>query len=90
MGLEKSIQKLDKYLERLNKGKASKIKPEDLAKVERKLKTKLEMLSAELEETQKASKKERLVGKLSVVNEQLERARWLSEKLSEDTSHLKK
>ena len=82
MGLEKSIQKLDKYLDRLSKGKAKKIKPEDLAKVERKLEVKKQMLKVELAEAQKASKKERLEGKLVVVDEQLERARWLSQKLS--------
>ncbi|SHJ71053.1 hypothetical protein SAMN05444000_11211 [Shimia gijangensis] len=82
MGLEKSIQKLDKYLERLSQGKAKKIKPSDLAKVERKLQAKKELLTAELEEAQKTSKKERLAGKLSVVNKQLERANWLRQKLS--------
>lgn len=83
MGLEKSIQKLDKYRDRLSKGKAKKIKPEDLAKIERKLLAKKQMLTAELAEAHKDSKKQRLEGKLGVVNEQLSRVNWLSDKLSE-------
>lgn len=85
MALEKTISKLDKYLARLSKGQASKIKPADLEKVETKLRAKKAALLAEMAETQKPSKKERFKAKISVVDEQLERAQWLATKLSETT-----
>lgn len=81
MGLETTIEKLDKYLDRLQQGKAKKIKPSHLAKVERKLKAREEMLLAELDETRKDSKRDRLKGKLALVREQLERADWLRRQL---------
>jgi len=83
MALEKTIGKLDKYLERLGKGQASKIKSADLEKVEKKLLARKTALLAELQETSKDSKQSRLKAKISVVDEQLERAKWLSAKLSE-------
>ncbi|WP_343211935.1 hypothetical protein QEZ52_20810 (plasmid) [Aliisedimentitalea scapharcae] len=83
MGLEDTIQKLDKYLKRLKKGKTKKIKPAHLEKIKRKLTTKQDMLKTELAETTKPSKRERLEGKLQIVQEQLGRAHWLSQQLSE-------
>jgi len=86
MGLEKTVQKLDKYLNRLSKGKAKKIKPADLAKVERKLLAKKHMISAELVECQKPSKLTRLKRKMAIVDQQLERAAWLRDQLTPATS----
>ncbi len=79
MNLKTSIEKLDKYYERLNKGKAEKIKPNHVEKVIRKLKAKEETLHAELAETQKESKKARLIRKIATIKEQIGRAEWLLE-----------
>ena len=83
MGLENSIEKLDKYFDRLSKGKAKKIKPEHLEKIVRKLMAKEKILLSEIEETAKESKKSRLKRKLSLVHEQQERANWLRDKISD-------
>ena len=82
MGLGKSVEKLDKYYERLDKGKAYKIKPSHVEKVLRKLQAKELMLLEEIDETSKDAKKKRLGRKLDVVREQQERARWLQEKIA--------
>jgi len=82
MGLERSVDKLDKYYERLNKGKAQKIKPSHVEKAIRKLQVKEKHLLEEIDETSKESKKVRLKRKLALVAEQQERARWLLEKIS--------
>ena len=79
MNLKTSIEKLDKYYERLNKGKAEKIKPNHVEKVIRKLKAKEETLHAELAETHKESKKVRLIRKIATIKEQIGRAEWLLE-----------
>lgn len=81
MGLEKSIEKLDKYQRRLTEGRAAKIKPSHLAKVTDKLKAKELSLRAELEEATKDDKKERIERKLALVREQQARAKWLAEQL---------
>lgn len=83
MGLESSVEKLDKYFDRLKKGKAKKIKPSHLEKVARKLKAKEDSLLAELAEATKESKQDRLQFKLSLIREQQERAKWLEEQLKE-------
>ena len=77
MDLNASVEKLDKYYKRLNKGKAQKIKPEHVEKVIRKLNAKEELLLAEIKETKKESKIKRLVRKLDLLQEQQNRARWL-------------
>lgn len=81
MGLTKSIEKLDKYQDRLKQGKAAKIKPSHLKKVTKKLEAKEISLRAELEEATKADKRERLERKLALVHEQQARAKWLAEQL---------
>ena len=83
MGLESSIEKLDKYFDRLRQGKAKKIKPSHLEKIAQKLKTKEKSLLDELAETEKESKQERLKVKLSLIREQQDRAKWLEEQLKE-------
>ena len=81
MGIENTVEKLDKYYKRFEKGKAKKIKPAHVDKAIRKLAAKEELLLAELAETLKESKKSRLERKLATVREQQERARWLKEKV---------
>lgn len=81
MKLSKSAEKLDKYYERLNKGKAEKIKPDHVEKVIRKLKTKEELLRRETDESENELKKARLEGKLHTAREQINRAEWLLEKI---------
>jgi len=83
MDLSKSTEKLDKYYDRLNKGKTQKIKPSHVEKVIRKLSAKREMLEAERAESKKASKKTRLEGKIATASEQIDRATWLLNKISE-------
>ena len=82
MGLERAVEKLDKYFKRLEKGKAQKIKPSHIEKVIRKLEAKAGLLRAELAETDKDSKKQRLERKLEMVQEQQDRARWLETKIA--------
>jgi len=82
MDLESSVEKLDKYYKRLNKGKAEKIKPDHVEKVIRKLKAKEELLQVEITETKKDSKIERLKRKLDLLREQQDRARWLLNEIS--------
>ena len=83
MGLETTIEKLDKYFGRLEKGKAEKIKPSHVDKAIAKLQAKEAALLAEIEETTKSSKAQRLEGKLATVREQLDRAHWLKGKISD-------
>ena len=84
MDLHKNtIEKLDKYFGRLKKGKAQKIKPDHVERVIRKLEAKAEVLRAELAETEKESKRDRLQQKLEMVRVQQDRARWLQKEISE-------
>ena len=81
MGLEKAVEKLDKYFKRLEMGKAQKIKPDHIKKVIFKLEAKAQLLRTELAETEKDSKKQRLKRKLEMVQEQQDRARWLETRI---------
>ena len=81
MDFESSIEKLDKYYERLEKGKAQKIKPSHVEKVIHKLQSKEKSLLAEIADTQKESKIKRLKRKLELLREQQDRARWLQKKI---------
>jgi hypothetical protein len=81
MGLEKIADKLDKYFKRLDRGKATKIKPAHVEKAIAKLQSKQEQLKVELREAEKPSKKDRLENKLATVSEQIERAKWLLKKI---------
>lgn len=83
MDLESSVEKLDKYYARLDKGKVRKIKPDHVEKVIGKLKTKEAELIAEIEETRKESRVERLQHKLEVLREQQKRAQWLLGQISQ-------
>lgn len=81
MGLERTTEKLDKYFDRLENGKAAKIKPSHVEKVIAKLKAKQEQLQDELASSEKLSKQDRLENKLAIVAAQLERAHWLLAKI---------
>ena len=81
MDYKSSIEKLDKYYGRLEKGKAQKIKPSHVEKVIRKLEGKEKSLLAEIADTQKDSKIKRLERKLELLRAQQDRARWLQEKI---------
>ncbi|WP_191285688.1 hypothetical protein [Aliiroseovarius zhejiangensis] len=82
MGLESTTEKLDSYFARLEQGKAQKIKPTHVEKIMQKLESKAAALRSDLEETTKEPKKQRLQQKIDLVNEQLDRARWLREQIA--------
>ena len=77
MALNKIAEKLDTYYKRLELGKAAKIQASHVEKVIAKLQAKQQQLEAELSETEKPSKKQRLEGKLATVHEQITRSQWL-------------
>lgn len=81
MGLESAVEKLDKYFRRLDRGKATKIKPQNIVEMIRKLEAKAALLRSEHSETNKESKKRRLERKLDLVREQQKRAHWLLDKI---------
>lgn len=81
MGLKKLAAKMEDYNERLESGKASKIKPRDVEKVLQKLRSKSTDLEAEIASTASADKKARLEGKLQIAHAQIERAEWLLKEL---------
>ena len=81
MGLSDTIEKLDKYNERLAKGKAEKIKPHHVERVIEKLTAKETELVAEMPGVTKAEKRERMEQKLARIREQIERATWLREQI---------
>ncbi len=81
MQLTKSIEKLKKYYGRLEAGKTKKIKPSHVEKVANKLLAKEHSLLDEIATTKKASKKERLEQKLVTTRKQIDRAKWLLEKI---------
>ena len=77
MGLKKLAEKVNEYNERLERGKASKIKPGHVKDVLEKLQKKTSDLEKEIEATGKADKRARLVRKLGIAHQQIERAQWL-------------
>lgn len=82
MGLDNTIEKLDKYFKRLENGRVQKIKPSHVDKVIDKLEAKAELLLVELSEANTETKKRRLQNKLEMVREQQDRARWLKDNIS--------
>jgi uncharacterized protein YaiL (DUF2058 family) len=82
MALAKTIEKLKKYYERLEAGKTGKIKASHVERVIDKLTARENSLREELAAAGKPSKKERLEQKLVATQEQIERARWLLEKIN--------
>lgn len=81
MGLKKLAAKVAEYKERLDSGKASKIKPGDIEKVLTKLRNKSTELETEIASAHSAEKRARLGKKLKVARSQEERAEWLLKEL---------
>ncbi len=81
MGLKKLAAKMEDYNQRLEGGKASKIKPRHVEKVLQKLRAKSIELEAEIASTTSADKKARLEGKLQIARTHIERAEWLLKEL---------
>ncbi len=77
MGLKRLAEKVAEYNERLERGKASKIKASHVRNILDKLRKKSAELEAEIATTKNDDKKERLKRKLGIANEQIERAEWL-------------
>jgi hypothetical protein len=82
MGLKKLAAKVVEYNERLENGKASKIKPGDVTKVLGKLRKKSDELEAEIAAARSPEKQDRLKQKLRVARAHVERAEWLLKELS--------
>lgn len=81
MGLKNIVGRLNKYQQRLEKGKAEKIQQHHIDKAIDKLEAKEALLRKELEDTEKADKRKRLKAKISTIREQIQKARWLSEEI---------
>ena len=77
MGMKKLAAKVAEYNERLENGKASKIKPSHVAKVLEKLRHKSDELGKEIAAATSSQKRARLERKLEVAMAQQERAEWL-------------
>lgn len=82
MGLKKLAAKVEEYHERLESGKASKIKPHHVEQVLRKLRAKEAELEAEIATAKSSDKKGRLEGKLEIARRHIERAEWLLKDLA--------
>lgn len=82
MGLKKLTAKLAEYQERMDGGKASKIKPDHVMKVLQKLEKKRVELEAEIAAASSPDKRERLERKLEVARAQQDRAEWLLREIS--------
>ncbi|MFP7673938.1 hypothetical protein ACG74X_11360 [Marivita sp. S0852] len=82
MGLKKLAAKVVEYNERLESGKASKIKPDHVASVLAKLRKKADELEAKIALTQSTEKKARLERKLGVARTHVARAEWLLKEIS--------
>lgn len=77
MGMKKLAAKVDEYNNRLESGKASKIKPSHVEKVLEKLRKKTGELEDELAVATSPEKKARLEKKLTIARAHIERGEWL-------------
>lgn len=77
MGLKNLAAKVVEYNERLEGGKASKIKPDHVEKVLGKLRKKEAELSAEMDIAVSDDRRDRLERKRQVARTHIERAEWL-------------
>jgi len=82
MGIKKLAAKVADYKDRLDRGKASKIKPDHVAHVLEKLRKKEAALKLELAAAKNSDSKNRLTRKISVAQEQINRAEWLLSKIA--------
>jgi len=81
MGLVRLAAKLAEYQDRLERGKASKIKPEHVQKTLEKLRKKKGSLTAEIAAAQNEDSKARLERKLGIAREHIKRAEWLLDEI---------
>ncbi len=84
MGISKAAKMLDAYFERLNSGKAAKIKAKHVKAVIEKLKRRKRALQEEAEATRNDAKKARLKRKIRVAREQIRRAKWLLDEIGDE------
>ena len=77
MGLKKLAAKVADYNDRLESGKTSKIKPEDVNKVLKKLRAKEASLATEMSEARDPDEKARLQRKRAIAREHISLAEWL-------------
>ncbi len=82
MGLKKLAAKLSEYNERLEQGKAHKIKAVHVEKIISKLRGKASDLESEITSTKNDDKRARLKQKLQTATEQVRRAEWMLDKIS--------
>lgn len=82
MGIKKLAAKVADYQDRLERGQASKIKPAHVSEVLKKLRKKEAELQADLTDTNKHDKRDRLTRKITIAREHISRAEWLLEQLS--------
>ncbi len=81
MELKKLAAKIAQYNERLESGKASKVKPKHVRQVLDKLQSKALSLQAEISSTDDADSLSRLKIKLKIAHEQISRAQTLLEQI---------
>jgi hypothetical protein len=81
MGLKKLAAKVADYNERLESGKASKIKPHHVDEVLRKLRAKSTKLEVEISAARSPDKRARLEDKLQIARAHIERGEWLLKEL---------
>ena len=81
MGLKKLAAKVVDYNDRLNQGKASKIKPAHVEEVLRKLRKKCTELEMEVAHAASLEKRAGLQKKLNVAQEHVKRGEWLLEQI---------
>lgn len=82
MVLSKTVEKLEKYYDRLKSGNAKKIKPAHVEKMIGKFQAREQDLQDEISVTKKESKKERLERKLHKTRDLTTKAKWLLEKIA--------
>lgn len=83
MGLKKLAAKIVEYNERLESGKAGKIRPDHVERVIEKLRRKSAELEDDIASAHSDDKKARLERKLEVARTHLERAEWLLNEVSQ-------
>ncbi|WP_138468588.1 hypothetical protein [Poseidonocella sp. HB161398] len=81
MGLKKLAAKLAEYRSRQERGNASEIRPDHVARILDKLHRKKSALAEAIADGPDGATRERLEHKLAVASEQIARAEWLMEEL---------
>ncbi|PWJ11760.1 hypothetical protein [Jannaschia seohaensis] len=82
MGLKKLAEKVEDYNARLESGMASKIQPNHVEKVLKKLRARAADLEAEIAATPSVEKQSRLQAKLAIARTHIARAEWLLKELA--------